>query len=258
MRACVEILLRNGADVNQADGNGNTPLCRLFTAPCFRSYLGHLLEEVLWITPADIARIAPLLLQDGANPDDRMTPVNTGSHWDEQVSAAKWAVRRWPLSVMEHAFWNADYEACQRLLDAGMVLDQEAVLWMIRLVLEESQDIQQSATAAALEFIRGLPAEPRCAALRHPLCLALAFRREWLEIAQESWDLGPQLSQFSEKLQVDDLVYPAPAPPGKWVESGVLCLNWAAKWNAAAILEGLLQLGVRPIPPCALLHAVRN
>jgi hypothetical protein len=159
---------------------------------------------------------------------------------------------------MEHAFWNADFEACQRLLDAGKVLDQEAVLWMVRLVLEERQSTRESGTPAALRFIKGLPAESRCAALRHPMCLALALRQGRLEIAQEIWDLGPQLSHFSEKFQVGDLIYPAPAPPEEWAELGVLSLNGAAKWSAAAILEGLLQLGVRPIPPCALLHAVNN
>jgi hypothetical protein len=168
----------------------------------------------------------------------------------------KWPVPRYPSTAMEHAFWDSDLGACRRLLEAGAAPSEATILWMIRTVLEESSGHQrtQRHVQGALNLIDMLPAEPRCAAFRNPLCLMAALRVAWLDMAQKIWGYGPELSRFSsEKVEVNDWTNPAPAPPRASVEAGVFCLHWAAKAQAVSILEGLLELGVRPIPASALL-----
>ncbi|AEO66603.1 uncharacterized protein THITE_2114795 [Thermothielavioides terrestris NRRL 8126] len=76
LRACVNLLVQNGADVNQADARGNAPLPRLCTAYCFRGNLLPPSESLLWITPVDKSQIVPLLLERGVNPEAKMIPVN--------------------------------------------------------------------------------------------------------------------------------------------------------------------------------------
>jgi hypothetical protein len=129
LRAVVELLLENGAQVDQADNMGYTPLRRLFTAPCFRPYLGPHAERNLWITPADRSHIGLLILQRGANPKGGMT--TRVCHWVESPDGAagdKWSANRWPRTPMEYAFWDADYEAYKRLVEAGEVPNQGTVL----------------------------------------------------------------------------------------------------------------------------------
>ncbi len=263
LRTCADLLLANGAEANPVGMARNAPLFRLFTVSCFRLFLvGGLSDKVVWIAPSDRCRIAPLLLQHGADPNQSMTRQDMG---ESPVAPPplhrnpKWPVPRYPSTAMEHAFWDSDLGACRRLLAAGAAPNEATILWMIRMVLEESSGRQRTDrhVKGALNFIAMLPAEPRCAAFRNPLCLMAALRVAWLDMAQKIWGYGPELSRFSsEKVAVDDWTSPAPAPPGALVEVGVLCLHWAARCQAGSVLEGLLELGVRPIPTSALLFSI--
>ncbi len=265
LRACVDLLLANGAEANPAGIARNAPLFRLFTMSSFRLFLiGGLPEKVVWIAPSDRCRIAPLLLKHGADPDQSITRQEMGDSpfsLPSPLRNPKVPIPRHPLTAMEHAFWDSDLGACRRLLEAGAAPNETSIVWMIRMVLEESSTRQRKErhVQGALNFIDKLPAEPRCAAFRNPLCLMAALRMGWLEMAQKIWAYGPELAHFSsEKVEVDDLINPAPAPRGDSVEVGVFCLHWAARCQAASILEGLLELGVRPIPTSALLVSIPN
>lgn len=259
LRACVGFLLQSGADASLADVSGNAPLCRLFTASCFRTFLGARDELSLWITPPDRHRITPLLVQHGADPESRITPSKEWIEANKRVRRPKRAARHWPLTPMQNAFWDSDFAACQCLLEAGVVPNKEVVLWMFRLVLEETGMRDGQNTARALEFIKRLPTELRCASLRNPLCLILALQQGRLDLARDIWNLGPELSQFSEKRRTDSLTRCIPSfEDEKYIELGVACLDAAVREGAVSILEGMLELGVRPIPGSALLHAVSH
>ncbi|KAG7287613.1 hypothetical protein NEMBOFW57_007125 [Staphylotrichum longicolle] len=142
-------------------------------------------------------------------------------------------------------------------LETGAAPSQETARWMIHLLLEDNPGKTHDDTQEALNFIKGLPDEWRRAVFRDPFCLALALQHGWPDLAQESWGFGLELGQFSEKLRAayfidhfwadddDDLA-----------ELGEVCLDAAVRNEATSILEGLLELGVKAIPPQALLYLI--
>jgi hypothetical protein len=257
LRAIVELLLENGAQVDQADARGRTPLYRLFTASTFRPYIGLRVAPSIWITSADRTRIGPLLLQRGANgKGGTMGPMKPWAKGAKQVVGDK-LPDRWPRTPLEHAFWDADFDACKCLVEAGLVPDQGTVLWMVRIVLENGQTRREGGTLAAFEFLDSLPTKWRDIRGGSASCLTLALRRGWLDLAQDLWAMGPELGEFSEKLRVGRWTPVAPAAFSDEIEIGQHCLYAATIWDATSILDGLLEMGVRPIPSCALLFAVQ-
>lgn len=200
--------------------------------------------------------MARLLLRHGANPEDIMTPATKPATEDDCETAQMWAARRWPLTPIQHAFWDSDYEACDCLLEGGATLDEDTATWMIRVVLDHSF---REVSRPALEFIETRAPDARRAALRNPLCFTIALRKQWVDLATEIWGHGLELSGFSRTLEkVDDMHRPFPVPFHKPAELGVLCLDAAVRCGSHFLLNGLLELGVGPIPPSALLLAVES
>ena len=142
LRACVDLLLQHGADPNQADGNGNTPLAPACAATCFREYLGHRHDPEICITGRDKAWAVPLMLQHGGDPNARLNPVApkyAPGHYPvkEVIPVSERETRRWPLTAVQHAYWNADFEVCHQLFDASITHDTDVLGWMFRLALAD-------------------------------------------------------------------------------------------------------------------------
>jgi len=123
----------------------------------------------------------------------------------------------------------------------------------MRSVLGEIPGSEDSKPRRALAFIDKLHPETRRAAIHSHLLFALALNSGWLDIAREIWDLGLELRGFSEderRVPPQSLVLILSIEAGdESVGLGARCLAAAAVWNATVLLEGLLELGVRPIPP---------
>jgi hypothetical protein len=263
LRACVNLLVQNGADVNQVDANGNAPLSLLCVSPCFRAFFGHSRQDSVWITPSDKARLTPLFLLHGGNPEAKMTPIldhdpHVYQDNDKLVPTAQWGSGNWPLTAMQHAYWDADFELCQQLLEAGATPDQSTICWMIWVMLRDvKKGKEDPLTQETLDFIHKMPPELLSSAYRNPLCLALALKIEWFELAKTICDPGLELCQFSEKVQGNHWDFTDRCDE-KLVELGMLCVQEAVRANATSILEGLLELGVKTIPNNALMHAIGN
>ncbi|KAK3905657.1 hypothetical protein C8A05DRAFT_30541 [Staphylotrichum tortipilum] len=209
--------------------------------------------------------MARLLLRHGANPKGTIKPTTTSAQDYYCKPAETWAANRWPLTPVQHAFWHSGFKACDRLLEAGLVLDKDTVLWMIRAVLDNGHKEAGADTRAALEFIEARAPDAWRAALRDPLCFTLALMRRWVDLATEFWGHGLELSGFSQKQDLDKLNSTWAAPfHGRAIpfdgpaKLGALCLDAAVTCDSHFLLDGLLKLGVGPIPPIALLTAVED
>ncbi len=259
LRACVELLLQNGANPNLADALGNTPRNRLFVAPNLRRYLGHSQDQRLWITPPDRSRMARLLLRHGASPEGIVKPWTKPGWSGGPNSSETWLARHWPSTPLRHAFWDSDYESCDRLLEAGATLDEETVIWMTRLVLEFGTEETHPDTRTALGFVETRAPDAWRAALCDPVCFAIALAREWLDLATEIWGHGLELSGFSRTLVASDLHGPLSLIASNQPTAlGVLCLDAAVRRRSHFFLNGLLELGVGPIPRRIMLDAVKS
>jgi hypothetical protein len=130
---------------------------------------------------------------------------------------------------------------------------------MLRIVLESGLTRHEGGALVALEFLDSLPTKWRDMRGGSASCLTIALRRKWLDLAQDLWAMGPELGEFSaEKLLVGYWIPVAPAASSDEIEIGQHCLHAATIQGATSILDGLLELGVRPIPSCALLFAVSD
>ena len=186
MTACAASLLEHGAEVNQVAMDGSDPWSRLFTALCFRrSFVGRH-ELVSWITQENMAQMAALLLQAGADPRRSVTLPDRSITLPERPTAPRRPdMLRWPLTALEHAFWDADVETCTILLGAGVEPSQETITWMIQIMMEEGFSDEDDAEAA-LEVVKHLltagnrVTDPKYPALRSPLCLSFALQRGYV------------------------------------------------------------------------------